>query len=112
RQLEDAERRRVGAVLPRWDDGGVVAERRWRAPVELPDAALRGDVVVPLGCAVRVDLLLLRIPVRQRDVRIVLEMLRLQGERAGTDPARRPFPERVEDARPRAVLAIDRRDGA
>src|SRR5206468_4151812 len=96
-ELEDAERRRVGAVFPWRDDGGVVAERRRRALVEVPDAAFRLEVVVPLRLAVGIDLLVVLVPVRQRNVRIALEMLRFQRDRARADPPGRSFPEWVKD---------------
>src|SRR3990172_5973880 len=53
----------------------VVAQWGRRRFVQLPEAGLLFDPVLPLGAAVCVDLLMIRVPVRKRDIGVAREVL-------------------------------------
>ena len=71
------------------------------------------SVAVMVGASVGLlYLLVLLVPVAQRNVRIARDVLRLVGVSSRRDPARRTLPDRVQDPCPRPPLPINRRDRA
>ncbi len=73
---------------------------------ELPDSLFFLRSLLPFRAAVDIHLLMLRVPVAERDVWNVLDVLCLKGPAPGRDPARGTLPNWMEDARARTTERV------